>query len=295
MIKFIKDITLTILFTLILYIFLTNSKLIIYSVNNGINVFKKNVLPSILPFFILTDILLKFNYFNNLKKIIKLKYINFFIVSIISGLPSNAKYISDMLKDNRITLKDASILLGMSFFPNPMFVLGTTCTLFNSRKPIIILLIIYLSTLLVYIINYKCLDNNDLIESQNKVKLFSLLKTSITNSFNSLIVILGIIIIFSILTNIIKYYFNLNSVILSIISSVLELTTGVKSISIQSIPEVYKYTLLSFALSSSGLSVNMQALGILSNYKINYKYYIKNKLLVIILSTILTIIVFKNI
>lgn len=295
MIKFIKDITLTILFTLILYIFLTNSKLIISSVNNGINVFTKSVLPSLLPFFILTDILLEFNYFSNLKKIIKLKYTNFFTVSIISGLPSNAKYLSDMLRDKKITLNDASRLLGMSFFPNPMFVIGTVCTLFNTRKPIIILLIIYLSTLLVYIINYKCLDDNDLIDSQNKVKLFSLLKTSITSSFNSLIVILGIIIIFSILTNIIKYYFNLNSVTSSVISSILELTTGVKSISILSIPEVYKYTLLSFALSSSGLSVNMQALGILSNYKIDYKYYLKNKLLVIILSTLLTFIVFKNI
>ena len=58
MIKFIKDITLTILLTFILFVFLTNSSLVINAVNQGISVFVKNVLPSLMPFFILTDILI---------------------------------------------------------------------------------------------------------------------------------------------------------------------------------------------------------------------------------------------
>ena len=44
MIKFIKDITLTILLTFILFVFLTNSSLVINAVNQGISVFVKNVL-----------------------------------------------------------------------------------------------------------------------------------------------------------------------------------------------------------------------------------------------------------
>ena len=63
MIKFIKDITLTILLTFILFVFLTNSSLVINAVNQGISVFVKNVLPSLMPFFILTDILLNYKYF----------------------------------------------------------------------------------------------------------------------------------------------------------------------------------------------------------------------------------------
>ena len=69
MIKFIKDITLTILLTFILFVFLTNSSLVINAVNQGISVFVKNVLPSLMPFFILTDILLNYKYFDNLKHI----------------------------------------------------------------------------------------------------------------------------------------------------------------------------------------------------------------------------------
>ena len=60
MIKFIKDITLTILLTFILFVFLTNSSLVINAVNQSISVFVKNVLPSLMPFFILTDILLNY-------------------------------------------------------------------------------------------------------------------------------------------------------------------------------------------------------------------------------------------
>ena len=123
----------------------------------------------------------------------------------------------------------------------------------------------------------------------------TLLKKSIQNSFSTLLIILGIIVVFSIIINIIKYYLRVNPVILAVINSFLELTTGVKSISILNISLVYKYTLLALGLSTSGMSVIMQAFGILSGTKIDYKIFIKNKVLLVLISVFLTFIVFKNI
>ena len=289
MIKFIKDITLTILLTFILFVFLTNSSLVINAVNQGISVFVKNVLPSLMPFFILTDILLNYKYFDNLKHIFKFKYVNFLIVSMISGLPSNAKYLSYMIKNNSISINDASRVLAISFFPNPMFIIGTVGVLLNNKVyPIIVLGILYL-------INYKSLENKDFVSDKSKVEFFNLLKSSIQNSFSALLVILGVIVVFTIIINIVKEYLRINQLTLTIINIILELTTGVKSISILNIPLVHKYTLLAFGISMSGISVIMQAFGIMSGYKLNYKIFIKNKVLVILISIILTFIVFKNI
>ena len=296
MIKFIKDIALTILLTFILFVFLTNSSLVINAVNQGISVFVKNVLPSLMPFFILTDILLNYKYFDNLKHIFKFKYVNFLIVSMISGLPSNAKYLSYMIKNNSISINDASRVLAFSFFPNPMFIIGTVGVLLNNKVyPIIVLGILYLSSFIVYLINYKSLENKDFVSDKSKVEFFNLLKSSIQNSFSALLVILGVIVVFTIIINIVKEYLRINQLTLTIINIILELTTGVKSISILNIPLVYKYTLLAFGISMSGISVIMQAFGIMSGYKLNYKIFIKNKVLVVLISIILTFIVFKNI
>lgn len=296
MIKFIKDITLTILLTFVLFVFLTNSSLVINAVNQGISVFVKNVLPSLMPFFILSDILLNYNYFDNLKRVFKFKYANFLIISMISGLPSNAKYFNDMIKNSSISVTDASRVLAFSFFPNPMFVIGTVGMLFNTKVyPVIVLVILYFSSFIVYLINYKSLEDKDFVSDKNKVEFFTLLKSSIQNSFSTLLVILGVIVVFTIVISIIKYYLSVNQEVITVINIILELTTGVKSVSVLNAPLVYKYTLLAFGLSISGMSVIMQAFGIMSGSKLDYKVFVKNKVLVVLISTMLTFIVFKNI
>lgn len=296
MIKFIKDITLTILLTFVLFVFLTNSSLVINAVNQGISVFVKNVLPSLMPFFILSDILLNYNYFDNLKRVFKFKYANFLIVSMISGLPSNAKYLNDMIKNSSISVNDASRVLAFSFFPNPMFVIGTVGMLFNNKVyPVIVLAILYFSSFIIYLINYKSLEDKDFVSDKNKVEFFTLLKSSIQNSFSTLLVILGVIVVFTIVISIIKYYLRVNQEVITVINIILELTTGVKSVSVLNAPLVYKYSLLAFGLSISGMSVIMQAFGIMSGSKLDYKAFVKNKVLVVLISTMLTFIVFKNI
>lgn len=285
-----------ILFSIIIYVFLSNPTLIIDSVNNSINLFIKNIFPTLFPFFILTDILNNYNYFKNFNKLIKFKYTNIILISLISGLPSNAKNINDMLDKNEIDITDASRLLSFTYFPNPMFVIGTIGALMlnNIKIGIILLITTYLSNFALYFINYRKLKPIKLQITKNKEHFITLIKTSILNNISNLLVILGTMIIFNLLINIIKSYISVNNIILSIINVVLELTSGINSAVSLNINIFSKALLIGFALSISSLSVIFQSISILNKYNLNYKIIIKNKILIVLINILLNII-FLNI
>ena len=289
MIKIIKKTIIFILLSLLLMIFLTNPNLIIDSVNYSVNVFLKNVMPSLLPFFILADTLINYNYIYFLNKIFKFKYSYLILMSLFSGLPSNAKYISILLENNEINLEDASVMLSVTFFPNPMFVIGSIGSLMlNSTKlGTIILINIYISNFIVYLLNYKKLKTKNTNFSQKQKSFITLIKTSIINNAKTLLVILGTIVIFTTLSNIIFNYIKIPNIIEGIITSIFEMTSGIKKISITTIPIHYKLLLISLALSFSGISVLCQALSILNEYKINIKLILKNKILIILLTLLI--------
>lgn len=292
MIEIFKKSFITLLFSIIIYIFLSNPSLIINSVNKGINIFVRNVLPSLFSFFVLTDILAYFNYFDNLKKIIRFKYSDIFVVSLISGLPANAKYVRDLLNNKMISIHDASIVMSSTYFPNPMFVLGVVSVFLNCfTSSIKILLICYLSNFIVYLFNYKSLSNNNSFNKKSKTSFFNLLRESIINNSNNLLVIMGSIILFSVITSILNNYLNLSDITTSILNSVMEITNGINLLSKLNINTKHIYILIIGALNFSGLSVLIQSFGILSPYKLNLKIFFINKLLIVLVGILIGVIV----
>lgn len=293
-----KKLLLFTIYTIILFIFITNSKIVISSVNASLEIFINNIFVSLFPFFILSDILINYNYIYYLSKIFKFKYSYIILMSLISGLPSNAKYINNLLTNNQINIKDAEILLSITYFPNPMFVIGTIGTLLlnNTLLGILILINIYISNLILYLIYYNKLSNNNIKINTKKISFFILLKDSITKNINTLLVILGTIVIFILTSNLLFKYIHLNPILESIIMSILEMTSGIKKISILNINTNLKFILISSSLIFSGISIICQSLSILSDYKINIKFILKNKLFLLLINLILnytTIILFN--
>ena len=162
MIKILCKFIVVLFFSFILFVFLSNPSLIMDSVNYSVSVFFSNVLPSLFPFFILADALINYNYVYFLNKVFRFKYSYLILMSLFSGLPSNAKYISALIRREEISIRDASILLSVTFFPNPMFVVGSVGVLMlnNIRYGIFLLISIYLSNFLVYLFYYKSLSKN---------------------------------------------------------------------------------------------------------------------------------------
>ena len=112
---------------------LTNSNLVIESVKTSMNLWKNNVVPSIFPYFILSEFLIYFGFTEFLSellgplmnKLFKMRGICsfIFIMSIFSGFPSNAKYTNELLNEHQINKDEASKILLFSHFSNPMFIL----------------------------------------------------------------------------------------------------------------------------------------------------------------------------
>lgn len=290
MMKIIKYSVTFLFLSFILFVFLFNPIIIIDSVKYSLNIFINNVLPSLFPFFILGDILIKYNYIYFLNKVFKFKYSYIFLMSLFSGLPSNSKYIKELLDKDIISCKDASIILSTSFFPNPMFVIASVGFLiFGSIKlGITILLITYISNIIVYLFYYKKLTKVNIpinIQSEN---FFSFIKSSIINNTYTLIIILGTMTIFTIISNIIFNFIDLPILIENVLSAILEMTSGINKINEVNISLNIRFVLTSSIINFSSISIISQAFSILSDYNINKKLILKNKFLILLISFIIS-------
>lgn len=292
-----------ILLLLISILTLTNPYLIIESVEESADLFFNKIFLSMFPFFILSDILISYNFpyyigklvgkfFNKIFKISKESSI-VVILSMLSGHPGNAKYTKVLLDNGIISESEASKLIAFTYFPNPMFVIGSVGFLFlnNTRLGFYILLIIYLTNFIMgFLIRNKFnIKNSNYINRNNEILNFGrIMKKSIVNSFDTLILILGNITIFTILGNLIFEYIHLNEITQAITTSFIEITGGIKNISELIVSLNLKVSLIIFALVFSGFCIHSQIFSILSDYKINYKFIIKTRVISAIIVSILT-------
>ena len=292
-----------IILTLILIIFILNIKIVINSTYEASLLFFKKVFITIFPFVILCDFLIYFNYHIFIKGIFG-KIINkifnidsntsiIFILSIFSSHPSNAIYIKNLLDNKIINIKVANRILIYTYFPSIAFVIGVIgVSLYNSFKIGLMLWIIcFINNILIGLFLRK---DNVYIESINNetknISFFECFKLSIIKAINTSFIILGNLIVFTIIINLIVNYISINPTILSVLTGFLELTSGVISISLLDIPFNVKFALTSLILNFSSLSILFQSFSILSSYKINIKKTLTIKLMFSIITFLLIII-----
>ena len=272
------------LLTIILIIFFINLDIVLLSTKNASILFFNKVFISIFPFIILSDILIYYDYHIFLKNIfgkILSKLFNvdpstsiIFILSILTSHPANSVYIKDMLDNKQIDESTANKILVFTYFPSISFVIGTIgISLYSSFKiGLILYLFCFLNNILIgiYLRKYK----STIIVNTNIKKdksIFDVLKKSILKSINTCIIILGNLILFTIITNILIKYFNSNKILITLLSGILELTNGITQTSNLNINLSYKLLITIFILCFSGLSIIFQSKSILSEYNIDIK------------------------
>lgn len=292
-----------IVLSLILIVFISNIKVVINSTYDASILFFEKVFITIFPFIILCDIIIYYNYHLFIKKIFG-KFINkifnidsntsiIFILSILTSHPSNAVYIKKLLDNKIIDIKTANRILIYTYFPSLAFVTGVIgISLYNSFKIGLLLWIIcFINNILIGLYLRK---DNSYIESINSetkdISFFECFKLSIIKAINTSFIILGNLIVFTIIINLLVRYVSINPTILSILTGFLELTSGVISISLLNIPFNIKFALTSLILNFSSLSILFQSFSILSDYKINIKKTLTIKLMFSIITFLLIII-----
>ena len=296
-----------IILTITLFLFLFNIDTVLFSVKDASLLFFNKLFISIFPFIILCDILIHYNYPLFIKnsfigkiisKIFNIDYnsTTIFILSVFSSHPNNAIYIKNMLDNKLIDIKTANKILCFTYFPSIAFVIGTIgITIYNDIKiGIYLYLCCFINNVLIglFLRKQTCDFIYNLDDIQKKDNFFNLLKNSIIKAINSLYIILGNLIIFTIILNIIYHYFDITPIVKSILSGILELTNGIINANNMNTNINLKIYITSFILNFSGLCVLYKSFSILSDYKIDIKKILIIKLIFSLISSSMMQIVF---
>jgi len=317
-----KIITSIIIMILLIFIgsqVLIESDSILKSVSFSFNIWINNIFPSLFPFFVLSELLINYGFIELLgelfkpimNRLFKVKGVCafIFIMSIISGIPANAKYIRELYLSGSIDEKESAKMLMFTHFSNPLFILGTISISFLNNKEVGILILIchYITNIIIGLlfrnyyptkeksnkINFKSaiLNMHNRRISQNK-SFGSILSNSLVNSINTLLLILGVVTFFLIITTIIDKNINLNDFNQSILNGLFEMTQGLKYVSILNIPLKLKTILSTMLISFGGLSGHMQVMGILSDTKISYLPFLTARIIHALISSLLVFFTF---
>lgn len=304
---------------LISYQILAESSIVMTSVLRGIDIWKNNVFPSLFPFFVISQILINYGFVELISELLKpvmnkvfkvsSKGAFVFVLSLISGFPSSAKYIKELYEENELTEEDATKLLTFTHFSNPLFIIGTLSTLFlkNIHVSSLIIFCHYVSNILIGIAIrniYPTKEPSSKISIKNAIlnmhqkrinnskKLGQIISETLINTINTLLVILGIITTFIIITTIVDHHLELNDFANSIVSSLLEITGGLKQISNLNTSLKMKCILSTMILSFGGISVHIQISSIIGDAKIKYVPFFIARIIHTLLSGLLVLILF---
>lgn len=285
---------------------LLNRILVFNTIGFSLNVWITSIFPSLFPFFIISDILNSYNIISYIPKYIKNIFkhlfnisdngIFIFFISMLSGFPSNARNIKNLYKENKISKDEAEHLLFFTHFSNPMFILGTLVIIFlnNKNLGLLILLSHYIPNFIIAFLlrKYNNPKYNYTINNSNNCSNFGIIFTkSIKNSIDSLLLILGTLTVFLIISTIIINLFNLNQINNLLIKIILEITSGLKEMSTINFNNSTLVILSSCILSFGGLSVHMQVINELTDTDISYKNFFIGRIFQTVLSLIISYII----
>ena len=270
------------LITILIIITLLNFNIITTSINEAFNICIHNVLPSLIPFILISNIIVKKNMVNN-----NIYTLN--VLCIISGSPSNSKYLKEYLNTGIIDINNLQKLLNYLQYVNPIYILNCIGLLtLNSKKLGLIILISNItSSLILKLFIGKINFNRSTITNNSQ----NVIIYSIKDTVNTILYIIGVITCFFVITTYIDIIFNVSNNY-KFIYGIFEITQGVNYLKYSNLSVYFKTIISSFFISFGGLSIHIQIFGILDNKKIRYKPYLCYRIIHSIITITVTTILF---
>lgn len=293
----IKKYSLIFLLILIIFTLFKYNYILQKSVIDGVTIWLTKVFPTLFIMFILNDLIINLDILNSVNRFINPIFnkifnttgnsSNVFLLSIFSGTPTSAFIIKEMLNNNNITLEDANKLIAFTYFSNPLFLYTILSLSFNKYIVIKIILIHYLSNIIIGLIfrNKYPSYNLNITSNKNNINIFSLLSKSINKSLNTLIMILGTIVFYMIITNLISTIFNVNDINNIFIKGLFEITQSLNILPNLHINSFIKEIITISIISFGGLSIHTQVLSIINDTNISYKNFFIGRILHTLIST----------
>ena len=285
-------------FISIIFIFKNNQE-IANLILTAINLFFKKVFVSLFPMFIINDILISINFpyyfyklFKPLQKLFKVNGLTAYILimSIISGTPSQAYILKNLVENNKITSKEAENYLYFTYFSNPLFLYSMLSSMFKITTTIKIIIIHYFSNIIIAYLKPNKISNPENILSITHSKLSNTLIQSIKKSINTLLIILGTITFYMLISYIITNIFPMPPLFKTLSSGLLEITNGLNLLQNLTITSKLKEIIALIIISFGGLSIHTQVKALLEDTNIKFKPFFQGRIFQTIISFILIII-----
>lgn len=298
----IKNILYLIIVSYFIFLLFKYNYIINKSVIDSVRLWLTKVFPSLFIIFILNDIIINTNILNKtisylnpvFNKIFNTSNNSFeaFLLSIFSGTPSSAFILKEMLKNNKIDLESANKLISFTYFSNPLFLYNILTNSFNKYITFKIIIIHYVSNIFIGLLFKKNNTKNIKIkkDNNNNINILQTLPNSIKKSIDTLIMILGTITFYMILTNIILNIFKVGSIYEIIIKGIFEITQSLNILNTLKYPSLIKEIIAISIISFGGLSIHTQIISLLGNTNISYKNFIIGRIFHVLISALTYII-----
>lgn len=310
-----------------------NPKQSISSAKEGLDIWFNLLIPSLFPFIFISDLLVSIGFVNIfakylepiMKPIFNVSGIGIFpfSMSIMSGYPVGAKLTSNLRNMGLISKTVGNRLISFSSTSGPLFILGTVLIGMLKAPKLSGLMIIphYLGAITLGVIFrfYKKNEEVNPIENsssnleteistlQNKNKsIGNIISKSIKDSTDSIIVVGGFVIVYSVVIDILILSSTFNSFITilsqltaidaytlkGLTAGIIEITKGCSIISNLDIELINKIILINFIIGWGGFSIHSQAISFIGNTDISTKIYLVSKAFHGFLSAIFTYLIY---
>ncbi|MBQ8627277.1 MAG: hypothetical protein IJ419_14115 [Agathobacter sp.] len=298
-----KKIFFSFVFTFLIICSLLYPEVAFEASKQGILTWFHQILPALLPFTILSGILLRSKFMESLGNGSNLLSIILTLVcGFIFGFPIGAKLSADFYSHSLLSRKQATILCITANNFSTMYVCGYVLpTLFpDADYKITTYLLLYLMPLSLSIILLLFTRKNTAEQTQKKsASRFQLdmqiVDAGIISGFESLIKICGYIVMFSLMSQMIFHLWQNTSLSAVILLGNLEITNGISMLShLGTISEQSKYLIAIQLLSFGGISGLAQTASILKSSGLSIKDYVKGKALLSILLLIICFYIYNR-
>lgn len=266
------------------------------SAKSGLMLWFYTLLPSMLPFMILSGILMKAGFIEKVLSFTKGFWKSVFhlspmggyglLMGIFCGYPMGAKTAADLYQCRRISRQEACYLLSFSSHPGPAFLSSYLCAGLLHNKQLILpsYILLYFSSFLSSLLFRRLYPSDlDFQETSNRKEtssVFSLgeaLDASIMNSFVSITKLGGYIILFSLFQGILKMLPYPPPDLKCLLLGFTEITTGTMAITERNWKLSLSYPLTLAFTAFGGLCIIFQTKSMLNDTDLPLTPYLKGK------------------
>ncbi|MEG1802458.1 MAG: hypothetical protein RR223_03165 [Lachnospiraceae bacterium] len=286
-----RKLTIFIIFLILIYLLSCPQHAYFYA-KDGILLWYSKILPTLLPFTILMNIILPLGILNplcnglekKLKRILPISVYGWYVFfcGYLFGFPMGAKVTADLVQQKKLSIAEGNILGSSCNQFGPMFISSyiMTQSLHCSFYMIPGFVILYGSSLVVMIAQFLILHNPSTPQKRNPIRpvskqslTFQILDGAIMNGFELMLKLCGYIVIFSLLSGMISALPDFGTYVGEAATGLLEVTNGIHAITSTNLAFSEKFIFCLGITSFGGLSGLAQTASFYKESGLSICYY----------------------